>query len=596
MVAAWQRALGERGLTAGRFFTIYKPGGRQPDRRRALRRRFEGKRDADLGRSTNAWHRWRSNVPIALSARSRRPRAVSRRVIPALDQMLARWRKRTLIGDAVVAALLIGGFIAIIETRSMGRNAFERGLVGYPDCDADEHVFHRAGHLPVVVGGALRRASPGRQNLFGPAERLGQKLGIRGSLGSAFAANTRFWRSIFARHPAGWSRRSRRRIQRVLEDADRYVQDLNDQLHQPVRQSATGCGDRPTRRTGRHRPAADASDRRQSRLNLADAVGGQASDRASSVRDWYLSTRHWAVFAMGVIDTGHPQQIRAPGHHAGQPQPCGTGTQHRRRFLRRLGTGEMLDAITHNGRQLPVTCQEGTSLPVVDTDQGALMILQQLPGSSCRRFSAASSSRGHRCTTATHPGCAATRPGRSHPGRVDAGVLDARARPLARSAVPRAMIQYSCMSNRWQAEVFRPPVSAIPNAILRTTLRPRTLTIAPARSIPVYAARRKEFAVPEDPRTQGRIGFNRPRQGIDIPHPGLPPSPAVSQRSPAAAGWTRPLSIVEAAIFVLHWATAASSIFVAECSGRLREFLTCTPPQRREIANTWTKCSNMTVC
>jgi hypothetical protein len=31
----------------------------------------------------------------------------------------------------------------------------------------------------------------------------------------------------------GWSRRSRRRIQQVLEDADRYVQELNDRFANP---------------------------------------------------------------------------------------------------------------------------------------------------------------------------------------------------------------------------------------------------------------------------------------------------------------------------------------------------------------------------
>ena len=41
------------------------------------------------------------------------------------------------------------------------------------------------------------------------------------------------WRSIFSRRPVGWTRRSRRRIQQALEDADRYVQDLNDRFTNP---------------------------------------------------------------------------------------------------------------------------------------------------------------------------------------------------------------------------------------------------------------------------------------------------------------------------------------------------------------------------
>jgi hypothetical protein len=71
-------------------------------------------------------------------------------------------------------------------------------------------------------------------SLLGAAERRGSKLGVRGSLRNAFAANTRFWRSIFSRRPVGWSRRNRRRVQRALEDADRYVQDLNDRFTNPA--------------------------------------------------------------------------------------------------------------------------------------------------------------------------------------------------------------------------------------------------------------------------------------------------------------------------------------------------------------------------
>ncbi len=48
VVAAWQRALGLHGLTAGRFYTIYSPDVANVIEDEAKRRRFESKRDADL--------------------------------------------------------------------------------------------------------------------------------------------------------------------------------------------------------------------------------------------------------------------------------------------------------------------------------------------------------------------------------------------------------------------------------------------------------------------------------------------------------------------------------------------------------------------
>ena len=48
VVAAWQRALGEKGLTAGRFYTIYNPEAAVPIENEALRNRFESKRDPSI--------------------------------------------------------------------------------------------------------------------------------------------------------------------------------------------------------------------------------------------------------------------------------------------------------------------------------------------------------------------------------------------------------------------------------------------------------------------------------------------------------------------------------------------------------------------
>ncbi|MCG7947797.1 MAG: dynamin family protein, partial [Candidatus Thiodiazotropha taylori] len=48
VIAAWQRALGERGLTAGRFYAIYNPDAAVPIEDEALRQRYETKRDLDL--------------------------------------------------------------------------------------------------------------------------------------------------------------------------------------------------------------------------------------------------------------------------------------------------------------------------------------------------------------------------------------------------------------------------------------------------------------------------------------------------------------------------------------------------------------------
>lgn len=235
VVAAWQRALGERGLTAGRFFAIYNDEAANPIPDAALRARFESKRDTDLADI----HERMEQVEIERAYRivgslEKAATAFEEKAVPALNGLLARWRKRTLIGDAIAAVGLVAAFFGI--TTQLGQ---WQGLSLTADwwtwLSAEPFRLYFAALglyiLWLVVHFAVRGLAA--RSLYGTANRLGEELGIRGSLSDAFRANTRFWRSIFGRHPVGWSRRSRRRIQKVLEDADHYVQNLNDRFTDP---------------------------------------------------------------------------------------------------------------------------------------------------------------------------------------------------------------------------------------------------------------------------------------------------------------------------------------------------------------------------
>ena len=119
VVAAWQRALGERGLTAGRFFTIYNQEAANPIDDQALRRRFEGKRDTDLSEI----HERMEQVEIERAYRivgsmEKSARGYEEKVLPGLLQLMHSWRKRTLIGD-VIALLLIALITLYMLQRSV---------------------------------------------------------------------------------------------------------------------------------------------------------------------------------------------------------------------------------------------------------------------------------------------------------------------------------------------------------------------------------------------------------------------------------------------------------------------------------------------
>jgi hypothetical protein len=235
VVAAWQRAIGERGLTAGRFFTIYNQEAANPIPDAALRERFEGKRDADLAEI----HERMEQVEVERAYRivgtmEKTARGFPEKVVPALQQMIARWRKRTLIGDALVVLLIGAGLVAL--THRLGQwDGVRLNAAWWDRLTASPTSIYFTALIALLLFLAIhflmRRISA--KSLKGAAERLGRQMDIRGSLGDAFLSNTKPWRSIFSRTPAGWTRRNRRRIQGILDNADRYVQELNDRFTNP---------------------------------------------------------------------------------------------------------------------------------------------------------------------------------------------------------------------------------------------------------------------------------------------------------------------------------------------------------------------------
>lgn len=231
VVAAWQRALGERGLSAGRFFTIYNKDAAVPIEDPALRERFERKRDHDL----HDIHNRMDQIGIErayriIAALENLARDIETRAIPLLKGLMSKWRRRTLILDLLGwAVLLFVGFSlgwvqAVFEWRSAPffGNLFRLGpaptLLVLAGIGFGWHLLSR--HLSArSLKRALRQAQ----------ESAGQKLSITG----AFAKSTSYLQTIFSFSPRGWNFLNRSRLNRIREDADAYIQRLNDRYTNP---------------------------------------------------------------------------------------------------------------------------------------------------------------------------------------------------------------------------------------------------------------------------------------------------------------------------------------------------------------------------
>ncbi len=250
VVAAWQRALGERGLTAGRFYTIYNPESSVPIDDDKLRERFERKRDHDLGEI----HGRMQEVEIErayriVGALEKTARDIEERIVPVLQDALGHWKKRVIWGDAFAFGLLFIIFVTL--TVKLG---YWQGLSFAPpwlnDLLANQGLLYACIIIVLLgLGGVhfLVRTLAAR-TLLKPLRRQSEKLALRGNLVNAFLRSTRPWRSIFSRTPAGWGRGTKKRLQQVTQDADDYVQTLNDRFTNP-------SGENPME--AQHEPADD---------------------------------------------------------------------------------------------------------------------------------------------------------------------------------------------------------------------------------------------------------------------------------------------------------------------------------------------------
>ncbi len=233
VVASWQRALAQEGLTAGRFFTIYNPDAAVTIENDELRKRYEAKRDRDLA----LIHERMSNVSTERSYRiisllDQTAKNIEHKWMPVLRDCLGKWRNTVLWINSAIYALLAIIFIWI----SIALDYWDGLHFSPPWLQSISGI----GWLAVII--TLLGISLAYLHFM--VRRFSAKRIIRSILRqhdtedadrlvNAFKKNTRPWRSIFAKEPVGWNRRSKKALNDIIKEADTFVQMLNDQFTNP---------------------------------------------------------------------------------------------------------------------------------------------------------------------------------------------------------------------------------------------------------------------------------------------------------------------------------------------------------------------------
>jgi hypothetical protein len=233
--ASWQRALAQAGLTAGCCYSLYIPELAVPVADPSTRARYESKRDANL----NAIAQRIEQVGVERAYRiagmvEQTARMLKNEAVPRLQRFLSDWRRLTLWLDGAAFGACLALFLALTLYGGYWDGLSLRlpvwgSLSGYP--------LIRAAFLGLIGVGviyihfSLRRWAAARIT-----RRLTSDPSIKEfwpNYQRAFRKNSRWFRSIFRRQPVGWHHRTSDRLVKVAEDAQRYVQKLNDMYTNP---------------------------------------------------------------------------------------------------------------------------------------------------------------------------------------------------------------------------------------------------------------------------------------------------------------------------------------------------------------------------
>ena len=257
--AAWQRALAQAGLTAGRFYRIYNPDVALPIDDPQLRQRFEAKREEDA----TEIHRRIHQVEIERAYRivgvlEKTAKAIERRVVPAVEAAKASWKRVALWSDAAVFGTLLVAFMAWTITAGWWEG-LRFSAPWFEPVSSTPWLLALVAVLVAAGAGYLHHLVRKLSARF-VARRIARDPNLpddaRAWAVRAFHHSTRAWRPVMAASPAGWGRGARRRIAEVVADADRFVQRLNDGFADPSG-GAKRAADSSATRTGAAEPKPD---------------------------------------------------------------------------------------------------------------------------------------------------------------------------------------------------------------------------------------------------------------------------------------------------------------------------------------------------
>ncbi|MDT8282862.1 MAG: hypothetical protein RQ982_08630, partial [Gammaproteobacteria bacterium] len=240
VVAAWQRALAAKGLTAGRFYSIYNSDVAVPIADEAVRKRFERKCEQDKAAIFERIHQVEVERSYRIvGAMQTIASDIEDHVVPVVKEAMAKWLKMVMALDAVAIAV----FLLVLLLLG---NTFDSWALFSYDFTNDS-ILSSIKLALVIIGFSVVHFTARAFSAKVIAKKINTKIAIdktlagesregkilAGNIRKAFLKNTQALRSVFRPMPVGWSMRSKRTLNEVSEDSSEFIQTMNDRFTRP---------------------------------------------------------------------------------------------------------------------------------------------------------------------------------------------------------------------------------------------------------------------------------------------------------------------------------------------------------------------------
>ncbi|MBF0368533.1 MAG: dynamin family protein [Magnetococcales bacterium] len=236
VVAAWQRALSQSGLMAGRFYQIYNKDIAHPIPDEAIRARFEGKLEEEMAELKERIHRVEVDRAYRIiGTLENTAKMISDESVTKLTDLLARWRSGVLTMNSILFGSLavIVGIVSVVNDISLMPPSMDEWMAR----DMLTQVINILSVLATLGAVGYVHHLVRKMVAWNISRKIPKEIDrpeLQDAVSKGFAFNTgSMLNSIFRSGPKGWGMMSKNKIRKVQKDTDAFVQDLNDQFTNP---------------------------------------------------------------------------------------------------------------------------------------------------------------------------------------------------------------------------------------------------------------------------------------------------------------------------------------------------------------------------